>query len=140
MEKKTQQSPRGLRNNNPGNIEKSDTTFQGEVPSTDTRFKTFSSMAYGYRALLRVLTTYQTKYHLETIRQWISRWAPPVENDTEAYIAYVVQQTGIPDNRAISVNNKVDMCSVAAAISSQENGVPADMADVLAGWGLLCGR
>lgn len=50
----TQPTPRGLRNNNPGNIRLSSTKYQGEVqPSQDTAFKQFESMAYGYRAIFR---------------------------------------------------------------------------------------
>ena len=44
--------PRGLRNNNPGNIRKNSDVFQGEKTSSDREFKQFKSMAYGYRALL----------------------------------------------------------------------------------------
>lgn len=41
----TQPTPRGLRNNNPGNIRLSSTKYQGEVqPSQDTAFKQFESM------------------------------------------------------------------------------------------------
>ena len=43
--------PRGLRNNNPGNIRNSSTVWVGEItPSKDKSFKQFKSMAYGYRA------------------------------------------------------------------------------------------
>lgn len=127
-----------MRNNNPGNIRHNSDVYKGEIrPSQDNAFKQFETMAYGYRALLRTLTTFQTKYHLQTIRQWISRWAPPSENNTEAYIAAVVRETGITEDKAINVNNKQDMCAIAGAISKHENGVHAEMSDVLAGWELL---
>lgn len=39
--------PRGLRNNNPGNIRINDDLFQGEIrPSKDKSFKQFTTMAY----------------------------------------------------------------------------------------------
>lgn len=47
--------PRGLRNNNPGNIRLSTTKWQGEVKGPDPVFCTFRSMPYGYRALMKVL-------------------------------------------------------------------------------------
>lgn len=62
--------PRGLRNNNPGNIRKNSDLFQGEVtPGKDRDFKQFKTMAYGYRAMFKILSNYYRKYHLTTIRQ-----------------------------------------------------------------------
>lgn len=49
---------RGLRNNNPLNIRKSSTRYQGEVAGTDPAFKTFKTMAWGYRAAFAILKTY----------------------------------------------------------------------------------
>ena len=47
---------RGLRNNNPGNIRLSRTVWQGEIrPSRDRSFCQFRTMAYGYRALIKLL-------------------------------------------------------------------------------------
>ena len=48
---KKNELPRGLRNNNPGNIRKNSDVFQGEKTSSDKEFKQFKSMAYGYRAI-----------------------------------------------------------------------------------------
>ena len=49
--------PRGLRNNNPGNIRINDDLFQGEIrPSKDKSFKQFTTMAYGYRAMFKILS------------------------------------------------------------------------------------
>ena len=50
--------PRGLRNNNPGNIRKNSDVFQGEKTSSDREFKQFKSMAYGYRAIFKILLNY----------------------------------------------------------------------------------
>lgn len=48
--------PRGLRNNNPGNIRRNSDVFQGEIrPSKDKSFKQFETMPYGYRAIFRIL-------------------------------------------------------------------------------------
>lgn len=50
---------RGLRNNNPGNIRINNDLFQGEVgPSEDKSFKQFTTMAYGYRAMFKILSNY----------------------------------------------------------------------------------
>jgi len=51
---------RGLRNNNPGNIRLSRTVWQGEIrPSRDRSFCQFRTMAYGYRALIKLLQNYR---------------------------------------------------------------------------------
>ena len=69
---------RGLRNNNPLNIVKSEKiNWQGEVkPSTDPNFAQFETLEYGLRAAFKLLRTYYTKHGCTTIRQIVSRWAP----------------------------------------------------------------
>ena len=68
---------RGLRNNNPGNIRINNDLFQGEVrPSEDKSFKQFTTMAYGYRAMFKILSNFLKNYKLDTIRKMITRWAP----------------------------------------------------------------
>ena len=93
-------TPRGLRNNNPLNIEKTKggNPWQGEiVPSKDSRFAQFTSMAYGYRAAFKLLNNYQRNYGLDTIRKMISRWAPSNENHTEAYVKAGCKRTDWQD-------------------------------------------
>ena len=129
---------RGLRNNNPGNIRKDGTRWQGErIPSTDPSFKQFESMAYGYRAMLKLLTNYARLHGCRTIRTIISRWAPPSENNTEAYIATVSRLTGIAPDRVIDIASRDQMCRLVAAMSQVENGRPAVTADIQTGWLLL---
>ena len=82
--------PRGIRNNNPGNLRRTDDPWQGLAETqTDTEFFVFQSPIYGIRALARTLIKYQDKHRLCTIRQLIGRWAPNTENDTVAYIKAV---------------------------------------------------
>ncbi len=129
---------RGLRNNNPGNIRKSATVWQGEmIPSIDAAFKQFESMPYGYRAMIKLLQNYSKVNKCRTIRTMVSRWAPPSENDTQSYIATVRTLTGMDVDRTVNVDDKATMCSLAAAMSQVENGKRAVMADVEAGWELL---
>lgn len=129
--------PRGLANNNPLNSRKSTDVFQGEKKSTDSEFKQFESMAYGYRAAFRILYNYYHKYSLNTIEKMIGRWAPPQDkNNTAAYVRAVCSKTGIPTGREIEFD-KGTMTAIAAAMSKVENGREADMADVIEGWNLL---
>ena len=82
---KKNELPRGLRNNNPGNIRRNSDVFQGEVnPSRDKEFKQFKSVAHGYRAVFKILSNYYRVYKLTTIRKMIGRWAPENENNTSA--------------------------------------------------------
>ena len=68
---------RGLRNNNPGNIRLSRTVWQGEIrPSRDRSFCQFRTMAYGYRALIKLLQNYRRNNGCRTIADFINRWAP----------------------------------------------------------------
>lgn len=131
-------SPRGIINSNPGNIRKSNDKWEGlRSEQTDPSFFQFISPAYGYRALLKVLINYNKLYGCKTIRDYISRWAPPSENDTESYIMSVCKDMGVGSDYELDVTNKSEMCRMAASISRVENGIPAVMADIQAGWDLL---
>lgn len=131
------QLSRGLRNNNPGNIRLSSTRYQGEVDSSDTAFKQFKTMAHGYRAMFVLLYTYQKKYHLHTIAEMITRYAPAVENHTQAYIEAVSEWSGVPATSHITATNGDIMVPVVAAMSRVENGTIAVMSDVEKGWKLF---
>lgn len=131
-------TPRGLRNNNPGNIRKNNIVYQGEVvPSKDEAFRQFITMAYGYRAMFTVLYTYQKKYGINTIADAIVRYAPSIENHTTAYIDAVSEWSGVPATSHITTTNADVMIPIVAAMSRVENGVPADMREVEQGWKLF---
>lgn len=133
----TKQLPRGLRNNNPGNIRINTDHFQGEVkPSRDTAFKQFGTMAQGYRAMFVMLRNYKKNRGCDTIRKMISRWAPPVENHTDNYVNTVATRAGISADSDVDTFNKDLMCKIVAAMSFVENGREADMNDVRAGYDL----
>lgn len=133
--------PRGLRNNNPGNIRNSDATdWMGEVSTekkTDNDFEEFKDMAHGYRALIKLLQNYRRKYGLQTISDFISRWAPRTENNTSGYTTRVCREMQVPSSYVPDIDDKATMCNFAAAISLVENGIPAVMEDVEKGWELL---
>ena len=88
---------RCIRNNNPLNIRRGAARWQGmSKRDDDPDFEIFETMAYGWRAAFILLgRTYYEKYHLNTIRKMISRWAPAFENNTRAYIYYVAKQVGV---------------------------------------------
>ncbi|MBF4328050.1 structural protein P5, partial [Vibrio anguillarum] len=84
---------RGIRNNNPANIEDNGTPWRGRM-GNDGRFIIFDSPVNGIRALARILNTYKVKHGLNTIEGIINRFAPPVENDTNSYIAHAEKVVG----------------------------------------------
>lgn len=128
---------RGLANCNPGNIRRSSSRYRGEVhPSRDPDFKQFESIEWGYRAIFVTLNTYRRKYGLRTIREMISRWAPPVENHTEAYIRAVTARTGFSADAVLDTRSRQQMVPLIAAMSEVENGVKADFRAVERGWEL----
>lgn len=87
---------RCIRNNNPLNIRRSTEKWIGLCEKqTDKDFCQFKTMEYGWRAAFRLLTTYYEKYECNTIKKLITRWAPPCENPTAAYIQYVETSTDI---------------------------------------------
>ncbi len=120
---------RGLRNNNPGNIRKGITKWLGlSDQQTDPDFFQFQTPAFGIRAMATTINTYMTRYGLNTITGIISRWAPPSENDTQAYIDAVSSDTGIGPDDVIS---DADMPALIAAIIKHENGVNPYSVDVI---------
>ena len=130
--------PRGLRNNNPGNLRLSKDKWQGlRAAQTDKEFFQFVSMEYGYRALMRTLQNYRKLHRCHTVADFITRWAPHTENNTGGYIRRVCSEMQVPSVYVPDVEDKETMCAMAAAISQVENGVPAVKADVEAGWRLL---
>ena len=132
--------PRGYRNNNPLNIDKSNEPWKGKItPSGDSRFEQFISMPYGYRAALINIRTYVTKYGLNTIEGIISRWAPQSENNTQGYIRSVCNTTGYTPSTIIDPYNQEQMCNLVYAMAIVENGTKymPDMEQIKAGWRLI---
>lgn len=126
---------RGLRNCNPGNIRRSKTKYQGEkTDSTDSAFKQFESLEWGYRAIFMLLHTYRVRGYGDTIAKMISRYAPPCENNTEAYISRLCRATGIDRDAPLDTLNSEQMIPIVCAISAVENGVEADWQCVARGW------
>lgn len=121
--------PIGIRLNNPGNLEWGD-PWQGLIPRSQSmyantgnaqqkRFAQFESPAYGIRALARTLITYQDKYGIRTMTAAINRWAPPVENDTAAYIRQVQKAVG---GDLINTHDYSSLRPLVEAIIRHENG------------------
>lgn len=115
---------RGIRNNNPGNLRKSADKWQGLAPvQSDPEFFTFSAAVYGIRALARTLITYYDKYDLNTVNKVIARWAPPSENQTQAYANDVARRMGVDTGGVINLHYYAYLRPMVEAIIWRENGV-----------------
>ena len=126
---------RGIKNCNPGNIRRSRVRYRGEVhPSQDPDFKQFISMAWGYRVMFVLLDTYRKRYGLTTLRDMISRYAPPQENHTARYIDAVCDFTGLQADEELNTRDRATMIPIIMAMSRIENGCPAERHEVETGW------
>ncbi len=110
--------PRGVRNNNPGNIDFNPrNAWSGqlglELGVPTPRFARFDSPENGIRALGKLLVNYRGKdgipgvggKGIDTVRETISRWAPGIENNTEAYIVAVAAKLSVKANDVIDIRD-----------------------------------
>lgn len=124
---------RAVRNHNPGNLN-AGIAWQGLMPpgemtpdqASEHRFCVFQNDAYGFRAMAKVLMAYpddlakQGKYFC--VEHIIGRWAPPDENNTQAYIGAVCQRTGYSATDPLPIDF-IHVGALCKAISTQEVGV-----------------
>lgn len=115
-------SARGIRNNNPGNLEFSKTNPWVGQTGDDGRFAKFETPEHGIRALGRNLLSYQ-RQGIDTVSDIINRWAPPSDNNnTDAYIQAVCAQLGVTADQQLDASNPDTLKALCAAIIQHENG------------------
>lgn len=114
--------PRGIRNNNPGNLVKSDIQWDGKITGADTRFEVFATPEQGIAATARNLIAYQEKHGLDTVEGIVGRWAPPEENKTGVYVAAVAKDLGVKPGDKLNVSDPDTLTRLTGAIIRQENG------------------
>ncbi|ECO5283717.1 hypothetical protein FYE58_08710 [Salmonella enterica] len=113
---------RGIRNNNPGNLEYSKSNPWVGQNGDDGRFAKFETPEHGIRALGRNLMSYQ-RQGIDTVNEIINRWAPPTDNnDTAAYIKAVCEQLGVSADEPLDSSNPDTLKALCAAIIQHENG------------------
>lgn len=121
--------PRGIRNNNPGNIRDfqdwvGEADFYDRTPAQvgESEFVVFSRPWYGIRAIVRILQNYQAAYYLTTIGSMLDRYAPKSENDTARYAEFVSAHVGVGPNFPIDINDPEICRKMVEAIIKFENG------------------
>jgi len=116
---------RGVRNNNPGNIDHSDANkWLGELPvdkKIESRFCRFDTPENGIRALTKLLLNYNKKYGIDTVTGIINRWAPPGENDTTSYIKAVAISARTTPDAKVNFKDAPTMAGIVKAIIKHEN-------------------
>lgn len=113
--------PLGVRNNNPGNIIKTDITWQGEVECA-SRFECFSTPEMGLRAMAKNLLSYQSRHKLKTIGEIIHRWSPPHENQTHALSRATCKRLQVSCDTPINLAESNYLKGLIKSLVVQENG------------------
>ncbi|QTL38778.1 structural protein [Xenorhabdus budapestensis] len=115
---------RGIRNNNPGNIDHNPKNkWQGQLPhdeKIEKRFCRFESPEYGIRALMKLLCNYH-KNGYQSVYRMIDRWAPNVENNTLAYIKGVAGALNVDPHHVLDIDKPM-LIALAKSIIQHENG------------------
>lgn len=118
-------TPRGIRDNNPGNILRNGTAWNGAMSQADVEaagktwdatFVQFSDPSYGVRAIGHILSSY-AREGFTTVDGIIRRWSA---TDQDAYVANVAGALGVDPADRIDVQSQLS--ALALAIIQQENG------------------
>jgi len=120
-------TPRGIRNNNPGNLRIANNNWQGKVlveNNTDGEFEQFTSMDFGVRALVKTVATYIRNNSHITLRGIIERYAPANENDTQSYVKSVASYMGMGTEQPAKdwFYQKSQLTDFVKAVIKHENG------------------
>lgn len=122
--------PRGIRNNNPLNIEAGRfTQSQPGYAGSDGRFARFANADQGMAAADSLLNVYGQKHGLNTITGIVSRWAPAGDgNNVGNYAGFVAKRLGVAPDQPLDMNKPEVRQAIAGAMAEFENGRPVRMA------------
>jgi hypothetical protein len=109
---------RNWRNNNPGNIRSGDWAKDHGAIGAEGGFAIFPSAAAGRRALDELLSG--SKYRNLTLERAVSRYAPPSENPTQEYVAFLSRMAGVKASTKLSDFTAKQLAALKLWISSFE--------------------
>lgn len=110
--------PRGIRNNNPLNIIHSGAKWKGlSNIQPDITFCKFTSMAFGIRAAILILRSYDKK-GFRTVKEIITRWCP--DWTAPSYIKRVCNLTGWDEEKTVNVHSKDQVKALLSAMTKVE--------------------
>jgi hypothetical protein len=115
-------APRGVKNNNAGNIKFGSSSWLGKIPlsrNTDSNktFEQFETYAHGIRAMLYTLDKNYIQKGYNTIRKLISRYDNP---QATHYMDYVSTRTNIGKDTVL-LNDKATLKKLVQAMAKLEN-------------------
>lgn len=114
-------TPRGVRNNNPGNLKAAETyVWKGQQGADPKGFCIFADPIWGIRAICITWNTYHEQHGCDTMRQYITRWAPASENDTETYVSYMSTRLAIDPDAHLDIHGLA--IPILAGLITYENG------------------
>lgn len=123
---------RGIRNRNPGNIDYNPRNdWQGQIgKEPGGRFAIFDTPENGIRALGKLLINYRGKdgmpgvggKGIDTPLEFINRWAPASENDTNAYAQAIAKRLGVGVRDSIDISRPQILRELVVGIIVHENG------------------
>ena len=115
--------PEGIRMNNPCNLKHTHDKWHGSARLQDNKnFVRFLTPQAGLRAAMKTLLTYEDHYRITTINSIIMRFAPPAENNTQAYIDDVSIRMGWPPSAYLDLHDEDTLIRMTQSIVMHENG------------------
>lgn len=115
-------TPRGIRNNNPGNLRFSVANdWLGQVGHDAGGYVIFDTPAHGLRALAILLSNYQARHGISTLEALVNRYAPSADgNDERAYVLALSAAVGVGPEEPFNITAM--LAALMAAIIRHENG------------------
>ncbi len=116
-------APRGIRNNNPGNLIYTNIKWNGKLSkeqNKDRRFEMFIAPVYGIRAMIKDLKN-DIEKGKNTVPTIIEEYAPRFENNTDAYINTVCADLKV-NKTAKLLPTKNTLRLLVLSITKVENG------------------
>lgn len=115
-------APRGIRNNNPGNLNYAGQSGASKEGGENGRFAVFGSMTDGVAALYKQIQLY-FKRGTDTISEIVNKYAPASDNNNVmAYINSLVKSTGKGAHESLGSADMSTIFSLLKGIISHENG------------------
>lgn len=116
-------APRGIRNNNPGNLIFTNINWTGKLPkeqNKDRRFEMFIAPEYGIRAMIKDIKN-DIEKGKNTVPALMTEYAPRFENNTDAYIQTVCKDLKVSATAKL-LPTKNTLRLLVHSISRVENG------------------
>lgn len=112
------------RNNNPGNIKDSDFARRKGAMGSNKGFAIFPDYETGRKAMEDLFET--NSYENLNINKALQRYAPKSENDTEKYLDFVENSSGLDRDQSISELSKTQKEKLLDSIEEFEGNLPGE--------------